>query len=81
MDLYESGIVRFWVKQLPTIPKADECFANDKRRVVSRPAPIQLTDLTSAFLVLGIGIGLATLVFLLETIYSKWEFFYVTSSR
>nr|CAH0101184.1 unnamed protein product [Daphnia galeata] len=73
MDLYESGIVRFWVKQLPTIPKADECFANDKRRVVSRPAPIQLTDLTSAFLILGIGIGLATLAFLLETIYAKWK--------
>jgi hypothetical protein len=73
MDLYESGLCQFWVKQLPSIPKAEECFANDKRRVVSRPAPIQLTDLTSAFLILGIGIGLATLAFLLETIYAKWK--------
>nr|CAH0101214.1 unnamed protein product [Daphnia galeata] len=47
------------------------------KRKISRLAPIQLSDLTSAFLILGIGIGLATLVFLLETIYSKWGFFYV----
>jgi ionotropic glutamate receptor len=73
LDIYEFSLLRFWIKQLPTIPNADECFANNKRKVVSRPVPIQLADLTSAFLILGIGIGLATLVFLLETIYAKWK--------
>lgn len=58
----------FWVRNLPTIPKANECFADEKNRV-SRLVPIRLSDLTSAFLILGIGIGLATLSFLLELIY------------
>ncbi|XP_046454702.1 glutamate receptor ionotropic, kainate glr-3-like isoform X2 [Daphnia pulex] len=71
MDLWESGLTRFWMKNRPTIPRADECF--DTKRRVSRLAAIQLSDLTSAFLILGIGIGLATLAFLLEMIYSKWQ--------
>jgi ionotropic glutamate receptor len=70
MDLWESGLVKFWVNHLPTIPRADACFVSSKLRV-SRPVAIQLTDLTSAFLILGIGIGLAILVFLLELIYWK----------
>ncbi|XP_046657524.1 ionotropic receptor 93a-like [Daphnia pulicaria] len=70
MDLWESGLVKFWVNNLPTLPKADACFVDRKRRV-SRPVAIKLTDLTSAFLILGIGIGLAILVFMLELIYWK----------
>jgi hypothetical protein len=68
MNLWESGFMMFWVRNLPTIPKANECFADEKNRV-SRLVPIRLSDLTSAFLILGIGIGLATLSFLLELIY------------
>ncbi|XP_046454942.1 glutamate receptor 3-like [Daphnia pulex] len=74
LELCETGLIRFWTNNLPTIPKADECFAENKRRV-SRPVPIQLTDLISAFLILGIGLGLATLIFLLEKIHSKWQRF------
>lgn len=70
MDLWERGLMMFWVKTLPTVPKANECFADTKNQV-SRLVPIQLSDLTSAFLILGIGIGLATLSFLLELIYFK----------
>jgi ionotropic glutamate receptor len=70
MDLWESGLVKFWVNNLPTLPKADACFVDRKRRF-SRPVAIKLTDLTSAFLILGIGIGLAILVFMLELIYWK----------
>jgi hypothetical protein len=68
MNLWESGFMMFWVRNLPTIPKANECFADEKNRV-SRLVPIRLSDLTSAFLILGIGIGLATLSLLLELIY------------
>ena len=70
MDLWASGLMRFWVNTQPTIPKADQCFADSKPRV-SRLVPIQLSDLTSAFLILGIGIALATLSFVLELIYFK----------
>jgi ionotropic glutamate receptor len=68
----ETGIIRFVVNNLPTVPRADECLVENKRRV-SRPVPIQLTDLISAFLILGIGMGLATLIFLLEKIVSIWR--------
>ncbi len=67
MDLWESGLARFWMKNLPTIPRADECF-DTKRRASRHLAPIQLSDFTSAFLILDIGIALATLSFLLEII-------------
>ncbi|XP_046454085.1 ionotropic receptor 93a-like isoform X2 [Daphnia pulex] len=70
MDLWESGLMRFWVNTQPTIPKADQCFADSKPRI-SRLVPIQLSDLTSAFLILGIGIGLATLSFVSELIFFR----------
>ena len=66
--------MRFWVNTQPTIPKADQCFADNKPRI-SRLVPIQLSDLTSAFLILGIGIGLATLSFFLEMVYYKLKRF------
>ena len=72
MDLWESGLMRFWVNNL--IPKAYECFADNKRRV-ARLSPIQLSDLTSAFLILGIGVGLATLSFLLELVFFKLQLY------
>ena len=70
MDLWESGLMRYWINTQPTIPEADQCFADSKRRI-SRLSPIQLSDLTSAFLILGIGIGLATSSVFLEFIHFK----------
>lgn len=67
MDLWESGMVRFWVKNL--IPRSDECFASKESRASARQVAIHLQDLMGAFLILGIGLGLATLCYLLELIY------------
>lgn len=68
MDLYESGLLRFWIKEIT--PQATECFTKSKRKSASQ-VPIRLLDLVSAFLILGTGLGLALLSFLLEFIYSK----------
>lgn len=68
MDLWESGHVRSWVRGV--IPRADECFASNHQKTAGQVA-IRLTDLTSAFLILGIGLGTATIIFLLELIYSQ----------
>ncbi|KAK4012523.1 hypothetical protein OUZ56_024762 [Daphnia magna] len=65
MDMFEFGLLRHWVYNLPTIPRAEKCFADSKSEV-SREVPIQLTDLTSAFLILGIGTGLGMLTFCVE---------------
>ena len=63
MDFFESGLLRYHVKSL--LPVADECFAS-KRRKDSKQQAIRLPDLTSAFLILGIGTLLALLTFISE---------------
>lgn len=67
MLLWESGQLPFWVKN--DVPPARKCFAqSNPRRNLSQQVPIQLKDLMSAFFILGIGLGLATLAFLVEKI-------------
>jgi ionotropic glutamate receptor len=67
MLLWESGLLPFWVKG--SIPRASKCFSKtNQRSVTSRQDPIILKDLTSAFFILGIGLGLATFAFLVEKI-------------
>nr|CAH0102497.1 unnamed protein product [Daphnia galeata] len=67
MLLWESGQIPFWVNGV--IPQAPKCFTqSNPRRDLSRQVPIQLKDLMSAFFILGLGLSLATLVFLMEKI-------------
>ncbi|KAI9564400.1 hypothetical protein GHT06_008139 [Daphnia sinensis] len=79
LELWETGLTNFWVFNLfpPTTPRAEQCFVESTRRVSCR-TPIQLSDLTSAvvpsaFLILGIGTGLAFLSFLTELLYSRFR--------
>lgn len=67
MGLFESGLVRFWARD--AVPKADKCLATDKQKTSARK--LRLQDLTSAFLIWGIGIGLAVLGFCLEHLHLK----------
>ena len=73
--MWETGLSRYWVNEL--VPKADECYryADKIQKVSTRQVPIHLHDLMSAFLILGIGIGLAALSFLLELIFLKFSHF------
>lgn len=66
MDLWESGLVGFWV--YTNVPVADQCFAGLRHSNAARQVPIQLSDLTSAFLVLGIGLGMAITCFVFEVV-------------
>ena len=70
MDLWESGLLRFWIKELT--PQAEKCFAKRKKES-ARQVPIRLYHLVSAFLILGIGIGLAVLSFLIKLIYAEFN--------
>lgn len=76
VELWETGLTNFWVYNLfpPTAPRSEQCFVESTRRVSIR-APIQLSDLTSAFLILGIGTGLAVLCFLTELLYSRFRLY------
>ena len=51
-------------------PQIDQCLI---RAVKPKMAVLSLTDLSSAYLILGIGLGTATLVFILEKICFTFE--------
>ncbi|KZS03572.1 Uncharacterized protein APZ42_033783 [Daphnia magna] len=68
VELWETGLPQYWVKN--ALPRAPKCFAKIKfKQNSARQVPIQLNDLTGAFLILGIGVGLATFTFLVEKMY------------
>ena len=71
MKLWESGLVGTWVYN--NVPKADQCFTSQRRRNSNdaRQVAIKLYDLTSAFLILGIGLGLSSVCFLFELVHHR----------
>ncbi len=66
MELWETGLPQYWVKN--SIPRAPKCFEKTNLRKSAIPKPIRLNDLAGAFLILGVGVGLATFFFLIEYI-------------
>ena len=58
-----AGLVEYWKKL--NIMNIDMCML-DKKKAEGNPKPIKLIELSSAFFVLGVGIALSTLVFLIE---------------
>lgn len=71
--LWETGLTRYWTNNLtPTNKGADQCFVKSKdvNSSVSQVG-IKLQDLASAFLILGVGIGVSLLSFLMEILASK----------
>ncbi|KAK4019074.1 hypothetical protein OUZ56_001104 [Daphnia magna] len=67
VEVWETGLPSRWTNEV--IPQAPQCFAKEKPRAnLTGQNPIRLTDLMGAFLILAVGIGLATIVFLLEKI-------------
>ena len=68
MQLWESGLTGHEFEQL--LPKAEKCFTktDNKPKIAPRPTSINLDHLGGAFIVLGIGVCLAFLCFLIEQI-------------
>lgn len=71
MDLWELGIINKLNRELFFIPGSEKCLK--KKEKAAKEVPIKLIDLSSAFLILGIGLGLAVLCFLLELIVAKYQ--------
>ena len=65
MRAWEMGLPQHWMKT--TSKQAPECSTKN-RPEAARKRPIRINDLTGAFLVFGIGMGLALLAFLMEKI-------------
>ena len=66
MELWETGLPEYWVKN--SMPHAQKCFKKTNQRKIAIRKPISLDDLAGAFLILGVGVSLATFSFLLENI-------------
>lgn len=65
IELWQTGLTRHWIEHMS--PSAYECFDRNPPKSTTS-VPIKLVDLTSAFLIFGIGGGLSILIFLLELV-------------
>jgi hypothetical protein len=54
------------------IQQAPKCFKK-KRPEAAKKMPIRMDDLFGAFLILGVGLGLATMAFFMEIIISYYQ--------
>ena len=67
MRFWDHGYVSFWRnKYAPIVP---ECRVDLPAE--SKMKPMTLNDLAAAFLILGVGLTLSCLLFLIERIYHK----------
>lgn len=67
--MWESGLVLHWVDKF--IEKVDPCSVSKQRQQSnSNVAALSMTDLSSAFLLLAFGIGLATGILIMENLSS-----------
>ena len=64
----EMGINTVWRKN--HVPNIDKCKLETQNKD-RKPTKITLAKISSAFLVLGIGVALALFVFLIEIIYAS----------
>ena len=71
MKVWEMGLPQHWKKV--SIHQAPKCFTN-RRPEAAKKMPIKLNDLFGAFLILGLGLGLATLTFFTENIIMFYHF-------
>lgn len=72
--MLEIGLMRFWLKQQQEKLPYDKCKAKNVLRPTTQPrTPIKLTDLTSAFIIFGLGISIAFLVFVVEQCISLFR--------
>jgi hypothetical protein len=72
MKLHEFGFIQHYIrKDFFVAGGSDKCLKQEKNSAIN--VPIKFVDLTSAFLILGVGLGLAILCFLLELIVANYR--------
>jgi len=64
------GLTDHWIKSGISNADVDKCtIYNKNNRGDGKAKPIKLIELSSAFLVLGVGLTLSTLTFLVERLF------------
>jgi hypothetical protein len=74
MELRENGLLDYYGNQVLFVAGsggAEQCFT--EKAPEAKDVPIKMVDLTSAFLILSIGLTLSILCFLIELIVSKYQ--------
>ena len=66
----ETGLTKFWLKK--HVPSMHRC-ALENQNSDGKPKPIRLIELSSAFAIIGIGLGLSVVAFLAEKIVSVFK--------
>ena len=66
LELWQTGMTRFWIESF--LPRADEFFAKKPHKSTAAIL-IKLVDLTSAFLIFGLGVASSIIMFLIELIF------------
>jgi len=61
----ETGLIDYWKKK--HVPSMDRCNINNKKDS-NKPKPFTFYNLSCAFFVLAVGLGLALLAFLIENV-------------
>lgn len=71
MALVESGLIRRFFQEKAIKMKVDKCI----QRPISRPkqSPLSLYDLSSAFVILGVGTALSAVALLMEVLTKKFR--------
>ncbi|EFX78830.1 hypothetical protein DAPPUDRAFT_320132 [Daphnia pulex] len=67
---WEMGLPPYWMKI--SIQQAPKCF-NKKRSEAAKKKPIGMDDLFGAFLILSVGLGLATIAIFMENFISCFQ--------
>ena len=71
--MWEFGLLDHWTDETFHVSNAEKCFDVKQRKSIKAPVAIKLVDLTSAFLILSIGLGLTVLCFSLELVVAKYQ--------
>lgn len=76
MSLWETRLPNIWEKRDFDVPGVDDkCLAKKSESTDSKNAKqLKLVNYKGAFATLGIGLGLATLCFLLELIVAQYKY-------
>ena len=76
VSLWETGLLNIWGKWDFDIPGVDDkCLSKKSESAddAKKATPLKLANYKVAFSLLGIGLGLATLCFLMELIVAKYK--------
>lgn len=67
MRATESGLIDYWKKQSGL--NSDKCRHENQKALVDGNHPLKLIDLTSVLVAFFFGLGLSTIVFVMECVF------------